>query len=397
MLASHRNYIIAILGVAFQSDELGETRDNLQGAYIAQKEYNQQAINTDQPQVVVLIANAGGDAKDVASVAQGIVSLAQQHKNIIGLMGWPFSAYALNARDELTKHQMLMVSPSASSTDLTSSNPSFFRVSPSDLSQASVATQYISQQLHSKHVAVFYNQSNNYTTDLGTYIHSQLNGLSIKNDPIGYDNSQALGDALSTVLHAPNQYDLIYLASYANDAASLLTSMQGQHAPATLKVMGGDALATLNDYSANQPGLDRLIVTAFAAQDEWNFENHESDGTWTNFVNGPNGYIPIFSPGNNQPRIDSDVMQAYDAMNVLLQGYLHKSTDDANCYLLACQVSRALTTLTWQGVSGQISFSTANGDPVKRAIVVAHVVSGKLHTDALQGCFFVTDTQCMQN
>jgi hypothetical protein len=56
---SNRPYITIVIGTTFTPNFVGYGRDILQGAFLAQKECNEQHQGSDQTQVVLLIANVG--------------------------------------------------------------------------------------------------------------------------------------------------------------------------------------------------------------------------------------------------------------------------------------------------------------------------------------------------
>ena len=140
--------------------------DDLQGAYVAQKEYNDGVKLSGGRLIRLLIANAGSNSDYVTEVAQQIVQAAQQDATIIGVMGWPCSAYAQNAIPVLAAAHIPMVSSTASADSLSGISPYFFRVAPPNKSQAIAGAKYAEQQLHASHVALFVDPKNPYSSSL---------------------------------------------------------------------------------------------------------------------------------------------------------------------------------------------------------------------------------------
>ncbi len=144
VIASGRPYITLVIGTTLTGNvsAIGTGRDTLQGAYLAQKEYNDGLKLNGGTQVRLLIANAGGRADNVAIVAQQIVQAARRDQTIIGVMGWPYSAYTHTAIPVLSSAKIPLVSPTASADDLTNISPFFFRVAPANETQAVAGANY---------------------------------------------------------------------------------------------------------------------------------------------------------------------------------------------------------------------------------------------------------------
>jgi len=97
-------------------------------------------------------------------------------------------------------------------------------------------------------------------------------------------------------------------------------------------------------------------------------------------------------------RAGSNVILAYDAMVVLLQGCQnglavkdHLATDALQKGLAQITGAKAI-----QGLSGQISLG-ADGDPINKAVVILYVDPDRhihmLEKDGVQGCFVLGECQ----
>ena len=403
VLASGNPYITLIVGTMLSggASDVGTGRDNLQGAYIAQKQYNDGFKLNGSVQIRLLIANAGGQAAYATTVAEQIVQAAKQDKHIVGVMGWPFSSYALNAVSVLSKAHIPMVSPTASSDVFTGISPFFFRVAPSNKTQAIAAAQYAEQKLGATRVALFFDPNNSYTESLANDFSQQF--VADRNQ-IVITEKYTVGkpETLQTLLNDAVNHnpDLIYFAGYADDMAVLLTDL-GTSYP-NLKLMGGDALYELNGYpSSARAGFKRLHFTAFAYPDEWDdlgltaqkpafftiyAQAYDPNNQHRNTGN-PYGYV----------RADNDVILSYDAMLVLLQGS-NNALSGGHTSFTPDALRQGLTQITSsrpiQGVSGQIAFGS-NGDPVSKAVVILYVdPNGFIKLNGVHGCFQVGQSQC---
>src|SRR5262249_51418751 len=147
-------------------DLVGLGRDDLQGAYIAQKEYNDSMKLPKGVKVRLLIANTGSQLSSVQQVAQQIVQLAQQDKTFVGVMGWPYSDHSYEAIKILGAAHVPMVSQTASSDVLSGVSPYFFRVAPSNNMQGIAGADYAFNTLGTRRVALFDDEKNFYTQSL---------------------------------------------------------------------------------------------------------------------------------------------------------------------------------------------------------------------------------------
>ncbi len=374
-------------------------RDDLQGAYVAQKEFNDGAKLRNGVQVRLLIANSGSQTVYAQAVARQIVQLAQKDNTFVGVMGWPFSSRALEVINTLKAAKIPMVSQTASSDELTGRSPYFFRVAPPDKDQGSIGAKYAEQVLHAKKVALFLDPTDAYSQSLQNAFSTQFtndgNQIVVQEKytvgkPVNFP--QLLNDAES---HNP---DLIYFSGYASDASVLLTDLQAPGQPLNLQIMGGDALYELGGYTSSAHGAaTRLHFTTFAYPDEW--QNLCSSGK--SFACTPPpffvDYGSAYDPSNQHTagsygyrRTDADVMLSYDAMFVMLtaSGNALTGTKTAitpNDLLLALKQIHGAQAI--QGVSGQIALGP-DGNPIKKAFVILKVVNPGFYVeDSVQGCF----------
>src|SRR5215467_271584 len=248
ILNSANPHITLVVGTMITGDNIGVGRDDLQGAYIAQKEFNDGFKLPNNVQVILLVANSGNDATYATTVARQVVQAAQQDHTIVGVMGWPFSSRAINVVKVLAAAHIPMVSQTASSDLLSQVSPYFFRVAPSNNGQAIAGAKYVEQALHARNVAMFVDPSDSYSSSLAADFSRQFkadgNTIAVtENYTVGPGGRGKLPTLLQDALsHNP---DLIYFSGYANDVSVLLTNLPTSGPFASLQVMGGDALYEL--------------------------------------------------------------------------------------------------------------------------------------------------------
>jgi eukaryotic-like serine/threonine-protein kinase len=378
VLASGNPYITFVVATMLTGSNTGVGRDDLQGAYIAQEEFNNGAKLGDV-KVRLLVASSGDQASYATTVAQQIVQLAQHDKTFVGVMGWPFSSRALNAVGVLAKARIPMVSQTASSNGLTGISPYFFRVNATDAAQAAAGAKYAENTLHAHNVALFVDPSDPYSQSLANGFSQQFTAdgnkiVATENYTEGKASTipSALQDALS---HNP---DLIYFAGYSNDVSVLLTNLPTSGQFANLQVMGGDGLYELGGYPPTaRAGFGRLHFTAFAYPDEWGFLGLASKQP-AFFNDYANTYDPNHTHTANPygyDRADNDATLSFDAMQALLYGS-KMALSGGKTSITPVELQQALSHLNGanaiQGVSGQIAFGP-DGNPINKAVVVLYV------------------------
>ena len=394
ILASHSPYITLVVGTMLSgnSSDISAGRDDLQGAYIAQKQFNDGFQLNGGVQVRLLIANSGGQAQDATNVAQKIVDAAKQDKTIVGVMGWPFSEQTLDAVNILTNAHIPMVSSTASSDALTGISSFFFRVCPSNQIQAVAGAHYAEQQLKAKRVVLFVDPNNSYSQSLAQDFSNQF---TTDGGQIVQTENYTVGTpaGLPTLLQDALSYnpDLIYFSGYADDMGVLLTDLQTTDP--NLQIMGGDALYEIRAYPKTaHANYHRLRFTSFAFPDEWQILGYQNPPFFDTYagtfdptrahLHDPYGYI----------RPDSDVMLSYDATLALLQAS-HNALANANTSLTPDELQQSLKALTGtqavQGLSGQISFGS-DGNPLNKTVVILSVDADgftQLAKNDIEGCF----------
>jgi serine/threonine protein kinase/ABC-type branched-subunit amino acid transport system substrate-binding protein len=400
VLASGNPYVTLVVGTMITGDNVGVGRDDLQGAYVSQKQFNDGFKLPNNVQVLLLIANSGNVATYATTVAQQIVQVAQQDHSIVGVMGWPFSSRTVDVVGTLAKAHIPLVSQTASSDQLTGASPYFFRVAPSNKGQAIAGARYAEQVLHAHNVALFVDPADSYSSSLATDFSQQFvaDGNQIvvtENYTVGSQGQGKLPTFLQDALsHNP---DLIYFSGYSTDISVLLTNLPTTGPYANLQILGGDALYEVNGYSTSaHVNFTRLRFTAFAYPDEWDIA-HLTAQKPPFFAD----YINAFNPAGQQPggkygytRPSNDVMLSYDATLALLTASkMALSAGGNGKSITPDQLRQALTQITGaqalQGVSGRIAFGP-DGNPINKAFVILAVdTQGRIHEVGLQGCFLV--------
>ena len=282
-----------------------------------------------------------------------------------------------------------MVSATSSSDDLTAISPFFFRVVPSNKSQAIAGALYLEQQLHAKKVALFIDPNDSYSSSLANDFSAKF--INDGNEIVATEEYK-VGDTTTLPLLLRNALaskpDAIYFAGYASDLNVLLQSQP------KLQIMGGDALYDVGGYTTTPPiNFSLLHFTVFASPDTWGILKVANPPFFALYRNN-------FDPQNQHAgaygfvRPTENTMLSYDAMLALLQGASNALTEKTTLTptTLGEGLAKVYGTQAIQGVTGQISFGS-NGDPINKALLVLHVTSGYFTVveaqGGVQGCFFV--------
>ena len=401
VLSSGDPYVTLVVGTMDTGTYVSLGRDDLQGAYIAQKEYNNGHKLAGKFLVRLLIASTGNDKAYADIVAKQIVQAAKSDPSIVGVMGWPYSSRTLNVVQTLTDAHIPIVSQMASSVLLTNVSPYFFRIVPPDSTQAATGAIFTENILHAKAAALFIDPSDAYSDSIGNAFKQKFESdgnhvVVTEHYTVGKPETVAatLQDAL---LHTP---DVIYFAGLADDANALLAHLPTTGQFAQIKVVGGDGLYSIGSYSKDavvQQNFHRLCFSAFAYADTWGYLGAKVQPAF--FSDYPASFDPYQQHGTGDygySRADGDVILSYDATIVLLDAYQKVlSTQEsvtAATHVTPAELRDALASITdanaIQGVTGRIAFGT-NNDPVNKVVVMLAVSqTGLIQLQSVQGQFF---------
>ncbi len=381
VITSGSPYITFVVGTILSGANASVGADDLQGAYIAQSEWNNQ--NTlGQVKVRLIIANAGSNSANAGTLATQIVQAAAKDPHIVGIMGWPFSGYTDDAISILRKAGIPMVSGTASGDELTAISPDFFRVAPSNQMEANVGATYAQTSLKATKAVVFQDTSDSYSNGLGNDFQTAFKGQITQVIDYKLGDAQSILDGLAQLKTNPG---LIYFSGYASDMDTILTKINNYPSLAQTQILGGDALYELGGYSpAARPNLNRLHFTAFAYPDEWSVlgDANKQPAFFNDYVAAYKGAHPKTVYGYTRP--SGNVMLAYDAMLALLTS--SKQALNGGTAMKPADLQVTLTQIkNLQGVSGDITLGS-DGNAVNKAIVVLYVDSeNRIHMETKLG------------
>ena len=376
-------YIDLVVGTMESGKYVSLGRWDLQGAYLAQREYNNGCRLPGCTLVRILVASTGNQPEYAVPVARQIVTAARQDPHLLGVMGWPYSSRTLDVVPILTAAHLPLVSQMASSVALSGISPYFFRTVPNDTAQARAGAQYIQQHLHAQRAILFFDPQDSYSASIGEAFKRFF--LQEGNRVIGEyhftaGTPTAIPDELRAAMASPaGAPDFIYFAGVAPDASVLLADLPVSGPFGQLTVWGGDGLYEIGAYApAARVNFHRLRFTAFAYPDTWGNLGlqHQLPEFFADY---PTAFDPYDQHTGGPPygfrRADGDAILSYDATVALLEAY-QLAFQQTHGQVRTVDLRQALSEMhgarAFQGATGQIAFG-ANGDAVNKAVVILSV------------------------
>jgi hypothetical protein len=370
------------------------TRSALQGAYIAQEDFNNQHKNI---KMRLLLVNTGNNEDYIPLVAQQIENIVKQDPTVVGILGWQISAITMNMTSDLFSDgvNIPIVSQSATYDNLNQASPHLYLIAPLNQEQADVALT-LTKMLGKTQAIVFMDHhhdlaSQNLGSDFEKGFTKAFNSTPIDED-FTVDNTKAsqfyreLKDALKHIQH-PDQL-VVFFACTTNYDTGQFQEALGKLGNYSFPVIAGDA-----GYEANPPSYNHWYVLAYAFHDEYRTlmgndppfaHEYSSAFNADGQHNGWYGYDIAAAPA----------IMTYDAASILAHS-INQAYSSSNNQITLQEIEYQLGQTIWSGVSGQINL-TPGANLNDRALVVLKVVqqvdnSGKeqagFHMYCLHGIF----------
>ncbi|MBD2215044.1 ABC transporter substrate-binding protein [Nostoc linckia FACHB-104] len=254
---------ILIAVIAPINDDLNKAEEMIRGLAQAQWEVNAAGGINGLPIKIILV----DDSKDQNTVRQTAQQLVN-NQDILGIIGHLSSDNSMVASEVYQKGKILMISPTATSTNLTPKGEYIKRTVVNDAIAGGTLASYVSQKLQKKSIAIFYNSQNNYSKSLRE---SLINGYMVEKGKIAYeaDLSDPNFRAGAMVTQAKTAgADVIMLAADSSMLDKALQVMQANDK--RLLLIGGDSLY-INDpiLSIGCNDAQGMILAV-----PWNVKNH---------------------------------------------------------------------------------------------------------------------------
>ncbi len=298
---------------------------------------------------VDLIAEDDEGKVDKANAA--IEKLASVN-HILGLVGAVFSSSSIAIAPKAQAEKIVMISPSSTQKDLTSLGNFIFRDVASDGLQSEVFGRYVAQVMKIKTVAILYIK-NDYSQGLADSFKAvyEGNGGKVVDMETGLQGDKDFKTQL-TKIKATNP-QAIYLPDYVAEIAQILAQAKSLGIKAQMLSSDGFSnpeiltLAGANSNGVVFSGPERVTKSAKTEAFEQKYKERWGEGA------------------------DEFSLNSYDAANLIMDGiqaaYDKASPADKKSLNLNRDLIRDSVAKThdYQGVSGTITFSSANGDVIK--------------------------------
>jgi len=256
------------------------------------------------------------------------------------------------------RRPLVMISPSASSPDLSGVNPYMFRVCPSDLRHGAQLARYARQLLSAQRVGVIY-LDDDYGRGLRlsfTAEFKRLGGDIVEADPM-LSATSSLEPYLSR-LRQKGGVDALILATDRVGAELALREMgrMGVH----WTTLGGDALSGIEKNGPLAEGV-RMSVAYLVESGERNAQ-----------------FVGAYARAYAGERPDHRGASAYDIVQLLASVLAESGTDRRAIRDRLARVGGDLP--AFEGVTGAIAFDTRSDVPAK-SVVIGTVRDGQLITE----------------
>ncbi len=256
----------------------------------------------------------------------------------------PISEYA-NA------NKVIEVSPTSTATNVTvdangNTKAYIFRACYTDPFQGKVGATFAYNNLKAKKAFIMLDQANDYVKGLAEAFEASFKELG--GTIVGKETYTSTDTDFSAILSKIKQAkpDMVYLPDYYNIVN--LATKQAKEKGINVPFMGGD-------------GWDSSDLDVKAAAGGYFTNHYSADDPRPEVQNMLKAYAAAY----NGAVPDALAVLAYDATNLLLQ-----AIKDANTATDTDKVKTALEGITFNGVSGKITFD-AHHDPVKSATILA--------------------------
>jgi ABC-type branched-subunit amino acid transport system substrate-binding protein len=359
-------------------------RDDLQGAYVAQKEFNDDSAS---PFLVrLLIANIGDREEYAQMVAERIQSQYKQDSTIKGIIGWPERTNGINQMiEKICEANIPLVTVSANDAVDQNFCAYNFSVAPSIDAQVKTAVDYIKYVLKKKRVSIIYDPANSYSKKLYDLFRSKFpdqfaDTVIVDAESYSVYNGASLPGLVRATLRG--EPDLIYFAGYPADLNTVLQALPDS---GDIDVMGTNVLYQVSHYPPGtlQANHGNLYFTASAYPDEWSSLHQQPQPSFTQ------DYANDFDPSDFHPgiysytRANDEAMIAYDATQTLIRA----SASLKNTDFTMEKLQAALESTSFNGITGLIQFDS-NNNAIKKPVVVIQL-DNQNHNQYryIEGCY----------
>jgi branched-chain amino acid transport system substrate-binding protein len=321
------------------------TRD---GALLAIKEWNEKGGVLGR-QIETVIEDSQCEADPSVNAANKVIN-----EDKVGfIIGEVCSKASIPISEIAEAAGVLQISPTSTNTSVTVNEDGttknfIFRACFIDPFQGTVMAKFASGK-DIKSAFIMYDQGNDYTRGLAEAFEEAFTGMG--GQIVGKETYTSTDTDFSAILTKVKDSgaEMLYLPDYYPIVN--LVGAQAKTMGVTTQMMGGD-------------GWDSSDLDVEAAEGGFYSNHYDAGDTRQIVVDWLAKYGEEYKDDSGNPKVpDALATLAYDATNLLLAAIEKAGTDDP------AKVAEALAGLSWDGVSGKITFD-AQHNPIKSAAVI---------------------------
>jgi branched-chain amino acid transport system substrate-binding protein len=324
------------------------TRD---GALLAVKEWNAKGGVLGK-QIETVVEDSQCEADPGVNAANKVIDQDKVHY----IIGEVCSKSSIPISEIAQEKGVVQISPTSTNTAVTlkadgTAKDYVFRACFIDPFQGTVGAKFALANLGAKKAFVLFDQGNDYVRGLAEAFEGAF--VAGGGEIVGKETYTAQDTDFSAILAKVSEAgpDIVYLPDYYN-IVNLVTA-QAKEKGITAPFMGGD-------------GWDSADLNKTAADGGY-YTNHYSPDDTRPIVQA---WIKAYQAEYSGVVPDALATLAYDAMNLMIAAIQKAGADDA------AKVKDALAGISWEGVSGTITFDKFH-NPIKSAVIL-QVKDGKI-------------------
>jgi len=323
-----------------------------EGAELAVKEWNAKGGVLGR-QIELIVADSQCSADPAVNAANKLID----QDGVKYIIGEVCSSASIPVSEIVNQKGVVQISPTSTNPAVTvdkdgKTKPYTFRACFIDPFQGLVMAKF-AQSKGYKTAFIIFDQGNDYVRGLAEAFEKAFTDLG--GQIVGKETYTSSDTDFSAILTKVNESkaEVLYIPDYYNIVN--LVGAQAKDKGVTAVMMGGD-------------GWDSADLDVAAADGGFYSNHYDAGDTRPIVVEWLKKYGAEFKDANGNPKVpDALATLAYDAANLLFAAIEKAGVDDP------AKVAEALAGLTWEGVSGKITFD-AQHNPIKSAAVIG--VSG---------------------
>jgi branched-chain amino acid transport system substrate-binding protein len=332
-----------------------------EGVQMAVKEWNAKGGILGK-QIELIVADSQCSADPAVNAANKLID----QDGVKFIIGEVCSSASIPVAEIVNGKKIVQISPTSTNPAVTVdgngvTRPFTFRACFIDPFQGLVMAKF-AQGKGYKTAFIMYDQGNDYVRGLAEAFETSFTEMG--GQVVGKETYVKEDTDFSAILTkvAESNPDVLYLPDYYNIVN--LVGAQAKDKGVTAVMMGGD-------------GWDSADLDVKAAEGGFYSNHYDPGDTRPIVVDWLQRYGAEFKDANGNPKVpDALATLAYDAANLLFAAIQAAGTEDTT------KVAEALAAISWEGVSGKITFD-AQHNPIKAAAVIGVAGGNKTFVESV--------------